>query len=96
MSLHDHLVDDWRDWKRWWSLRWAILSAFCAAAAGAYATLPADWLPSVPGWVKGALAFGAMFSAGASGISRVVKQKPVRPLPTVTVPDPLPTEESPK
>lgn len=77
MSIRDHLVDDYRQWKRWWSMRWAIASAFCAAAAGAYATLPADWLPAVPHWVKGALAFGAMLSAGASGITRVIKQKPV-------------------
>ena len=70
-----NLVDDWREWKRWWSMRWIIVSAFCSAVAVAYATLPADWLPSIPGWVKGALAAGAMLSAGASGVSRVVKQK---------------------
>ena len=80
-----NLVDDWREWKRWWSMRWIIVSTFCSAVAVAYATLPADWLPSVPGWVKGALAGGAMLSAGASGVSRVVKQK-TKPIPTVTTP----------
>lgn len=87
MPLRDHLVDDVHQWKRWWSLRWVIVSAFCSSVAVAYALLPADWLPSVPGWVKGALAGGAMLSAGASGVSRVVKQK-APPIITPTVPPP--------
>lgn len=87
MILRDHLVDDWREWKRWWSMRWIIVSSFCSAAAVAYATLPADWLPAVPHWVKGALAAGALVSAGASGVSRVVKQKPPKQDPNVRAGD---------
>lgn len=87
MALRDHLVDDYRQWRRWWSMRWAIISAVCAAAATAYATLPADWLPAVPNWVKGALAFGAMISASASAASRVVKQKALQPDPNVRAGD---------
>lgn len=70
------MVDDVQNWKRWWSMRWLIVSAFCSAAAVAWATLPVDWLPDVPGWVKASLAFGALLSAGAAGVSRVVKQQP--------------------
>lgn len=69
------LVDDWREWKRWWSMRWIIVSAFCSAVALAYAALPADWLPAIPTWVKTSLAAGALLSAGAGGVSRVVKQR---------------------
>jgi hypothetical protein len=71
-----NLVEDWREWKRWWSMRWTIISTFCSSAALAYAWLPADWLPSVPGWVKGSLVAGALLSGGAAGVSRVVAQKP--------------------
>lgn len=69
------LVDDAKDWKRWWSMRWIIISAFCSAAAAAYVLLPADWLPAIPLVVKQALGIGAVFSAGAAGVARVVKQK---------------------
>jgi len=75
VNLRDHLVDDWREWKRWWSMRWIIVSGFCSSVASAYALLPADWMPSVPGWIKGAMAFGAMMSAGLAGVGRIVKQK---------------------
>lgn len=68
------LVEDWRQWKKWWSMRWIVVSAFCSAAAASYALLPADWLPSIPAWVKTALAVGAMLSAGAAAVSRVIKQ----------------------
>lgn len=80
------LVDDWREAKRWWSMRWIIVSTFCSAVAVAYATLPADWMPSVPGWVKGALAGGAMISGGAAAVARVVQQPKLAP-PTVRPPD---------
>lgn len=72
------LVDDACDWKRWWSMRWIIVSVFCSSAAGAYILLPPDWLPTIPLVVKQALALGAIFSAGAAGVSRVLKQ-PVKP-----------------
>lgn len=73
------LVDDAHEWKRWWSMRWIIVSTFCSAVAVAYATLPTDWLPAVPNWVKGALAGGAMLAGGAAAVSRVVAQAPKDP-----------------
>lgn len=69
------LVKDASNWKKWWSMRFIIMSAFFSSIIVVYATLPSDWLPEIDSWVKKALALGAMFSAGAAGISRVVKQK---------------------
>lgn len=69
------LVDDIQDWKRWWSMRWIIIGAFCAGAAAAYTWLPADWLPEIPSYVKKWLGLGALLSMGMAGVSRVVKQK---------------------
>lgn len=68
------LVDDVQDWKRWWSMRWIIATTFFSSVVAAYALLPADWLPQVAPAVKQALALGALFSAGAAGVSRVIKQ----------------------
>ncbi len=82
-----NLVEDWREAKHWWSMRWIIVSTFCSAVAVAYATLPADWLPSVPGWVKGGVAFGAMLSGGAAAVSRVMQQPKLMPKFTVRQPD---------
>lgn len=76
MSIRDKLVDDVSEWKRWWSLRWIIIGAFCAGAAAAYQWLPADWLPEIPALVKKVLGLGALVSMGAAGVARVVKQKP--------------------
>lgn len=70
------LVDDVQEWKRWWSMRWIIIGAFCAAAGAAYAWMPADWLPEIPAVVKRVLALGALVSMGMAGVSRVIKQKP--------------------
>lgn len=69
------LVADAADWHRWWSLRWIAVSAFCSAAVAAYAILPADFLPIIPVWVKQGLGLGAVLSAGAAGVARVVQQK---------------------
>jgi len=70
------LVDNASEWKRWWSMRWIIASAFFSAVVVAYATLPADWLPTVPVWLKQAFSLGALFSAGAAAVARVIKQAP--------------------
>lgn len=69
------LVDDAHEWKKWWSMRWAIITAFLAAIPVAYATMPDDWLPTIPGNIKAGLAFATLISAGLTGASRVVKQK---------------------
>lgn len=73
------LVDNASNWRRWWSMRWAIATAFLAAIPVAYMTLPPDWLPSIPDWFKAALALATLFSAGATGVSRVLKQPKVEP-----------------
>lgn len=70
------LVDDVSEWRRWWSMRFIILSAFFSAIIAVYATLPADWLPEIAPWLKQALALGAMGTAGAAAVSRVLKQEP--------------------
>lgn len=70
------LVDDVSEWKKWWSMRFIILTTFLSAIPVAYLTLPADWLPSIPETVKAVLAYAALGSAGAAAVARVVKQKP--------------------
>lgn len=72
------LVDDWRDWTRWWSMRWLILTTASAAVIAAYNTLPADWLPEIAPWVKKAVGYVTLGSGGAAAISRVTKQKGLR------------------
>ena len=68
------LVDDVAEWRKWWSMRWIIATAFFSSAIGAYVLLPAEFLPDIPAWVKQGLAIGAIVSAGAAGVSRVLKQ----------------------
>jgi L-asparagine transporter-like permease len=70
------LVDNVSEWRRWWSMRWIIATAFLAAIPAAYGLLPNDWLPSIPQWIKSSLALATLFSAGAAGVARVMKQKP--------------------
>ena len=95
MSIRDHLVDDVHEWKRWWSMRWLIVSTFCSTAAVACPAIPADWSDSLPHWTKGALAAGAMVSGGAAAVSRVIKQAPAPVAPVaVTVPAPASTDNS--
>lgn len=73
------LVDDAAQWKRWWSMRWIIASAFFSAVVVAYATLPADWLPVIPSWLKQAFSIGALVSAGGAAVARVLKQPEAKP-----------------
>ena len=70
------LVDDVSEWKRWWSMRWIIATTFFTSIIAAYVMLPPDWLPEIGPAIKKALAVGALFSAGAAGVSRVLKQTP--------------------
>lgn len=72
------LVDDVHQWKKWWSMRFIILTTFLNAVTVAYATLPDDWMPAIPTWVKGMLAAGALLTAGAAGVARVVSQRGLR------------------
>jgi hypothetical protein len=74
INMKLQLVDDWKEAKRWWSMRWIVIGAFTAGAAAAYQWLPADWLPELPAMVKKYLALGAVVSMGMAGVSRVIKQ----------------------
>lgn len=64
-----HLVDDVKQWHRWFTMR---LSAGALALATAWTTIPEDWRSAVPKWV-----LVALFAVYALLImfGRVVKQK---------------------
>ncbi len=62
------------DIKRVWSFRWAILTAIIAAVPVAYLTLPEDWLPTIPEWVKAVFAYSVLISASTTAAVRVIKQ----------------------
>ena len=61
-----------------WSMRFIIATAFFSSIIAAYALLPPDWLPSIPQWVKGALALTDLACAGGAGVSRVIDQPALR------------------
>ena len=71
-----HELIGWDEAKRVWSLRWAILTAMLAAVPVAYMTLPDDWLPAIPQWLKALLAFATLGTAATTAAARVIKQKP--------------------
>lgn len=75
-----NLIPDWKQAHRFWSMRWAIVTAFLAGVETAYAVLPTDWLPAIPDPVKAGLSFAVLLCAGATGVSRVLNQ-PVKPPP---------------
>jgi hypothetical protein len=70
------LVNDARQWHRWWSIRLIAVSAFFSTAVVAYGTLPHDWLPYLPVDAKRWLSVGALVSAGLAGVARVIQQAP--------------------
>jgi len=69
------LVDNIDEWKRWWSLRFIIITTIFSSVTAAYVMLPADWLPEIPIGVKQFLAAGSLISAAAAGVARVTHQK---------------------
>jgi hypothetical protein len=73
-----NLVPDVKDWPKWWSIRFAAASAAFSAVVVAYATLPPDWLPGIPQYLKTALAVGALVTAGGAGFARVIDQPGLR------------------
>jgi len=70
------LVDDWRNWKRWWSLRWTAISAFVIALAASYPNLPAELKAALPTWLPQAMGWIALVLNGLSGGSRLIAQAP--------------------
>ena len=73
------LIDNANQWTKLWSMRWAIATAFLAAIPAAYIVLPDDWLPAIPQWIKAVLALATLFSAGATGVARLLKQSNLPP-----------------
>jgi hypothetical protein len=73
-----NLVPDVKDWPKWWSIRFAALAAAFSAVVVAYATLPPDWLPAIPLWLKTSLAVGALVSSGGAAFARVIDQPSLR------------------
>lgn len=72
------LAPDASQWHRLWSMRFIIAAAFFSSVIAAYAVLPADWLPAIPQWIKGAMAIADLSCAGAAGVSRVIDQPKLR------------------
>jgi len=65
-------------WHRLWSMRLSILATMYSAAAGAWATLPQDWIPHIPErWRIALAAIGCAIPALAA-LSRVIEQPKLR------------------
>lgn len=72
MKLTDHLVDDWREATRWWSVRWAALGAILLPLL--------TMVPSMPDEIQGILppsvrAAAAVLWCVASIAFRLMAQK---------------------
>ena len=67
-------VDDVHQWKKWWSMRWIIVTAILNTIPIAYMTLPEDWKDAVPVSVKFAFVCITLLTAGLAGAARVIKQ----------------------
>ena len=68
------LVQDAKNWWKWWSMRFTLVSLFCSGAIAAYVVLPADFLPEIPVWFKQTLGITAVLSAGAAAVTRPIRQ----------------------
>lgn len=67
-------VSDIHNFWRWWSVQLALVSSVLAAITAAYVTLPADWLPHLPEWLRAGMAWATLITAGASAWARGVLQ----------------------
>ena len=78
MRLRLTLHRDAKLWHRLWSMRLTILTVIYTSAAGAWATVPDDWRPSIPHGVQVVLAvIGVMLPASAA-VARVIDQPKLR------------------
>lgn len=68
------LVNNAKNWWKWWSMRFILISTFCSGAIAAYIILPPDFLPQIPTWFKQGLGLTAVLSAGAAAIARPIRQ----------------------
>lgn len=71
------LVSDVSNWKKWWSMRFAILTAAQAAFLAGYAVMPAEFQAAVPTWIMASVSFTTLFTGVATAVSRVVQQNPI-------------------
>lgn len=73
-----NLIPNAKQWHRLWSMRFAIAAAAFSSAAGAWALMPPDWQPHIPGWGKWALAGVGVLLPALAGASRVIEQPKLR------------------
>lgn len=59
-----------------WRHRWSVATVFLATIPVAYVTLPDDWLPAIPGWLKAGLALATLFSAGGQAVAKIIPKDP--------------------
>jgi hypothetical protein len=72
------LITNVSEWHKLWSIRLSILSAAFGAVIATYATLPIDWLPVIPNWLKLVCAIGTFVAPVSSAVSRVIQQNNVK------------------
>lgn len=97
------LVDNYRDWKYWWSLRWVLIAAFLTAlpdlireAPQWIAALPPDLHALLPSWVDTALKYATLLALAFAYASRLIAQKiPESTGPSVTPPANPPANPNP-
>jgi len=84
------LIPDIEHFWRFWSVRLAVLSGAINATAlaiiGAYALLPADWLPVVSESFKATVAYAALGSAGLTAFLAAAARRYVQPTLTTGKP----------
>lgn len=68
------LVPDADNLLRWWSMRWLIAAAVAETLPRAWATIPPEWVPPMPGWLEAALGVFVLVAIPAAAVSRIVQQ----------------------
>lgn len=68
------LVDNARDWHRWWSMRWIIIAGALEGVRIGWPSLPPEWVAALPAWVPHYLGLATITALALAGAGRVVKQ----------------------
>jgi len=94
------LVDNWRDWKNWWSLKWITIVGLLISLPKILEALPPDTVAQIvamlPPWAATAYTFLKLFAVVAAAASRVIAQKvPESTGPSVTPPANPPANPTP-
>lgn len=71
MNFRDRVVDDWRDFHKWASMRFAALAVLAQAIVEQYPTMPVMFRDLLPLWVAKAVAWIAL---GLVFVGRLHKQ----------------------